>query len=308
MSDINMQKEKNISNINNDSSEKRGTARIGNIVLITHWLDGDVIPFIRIGKELKKRGHEVTLITHCYFESMAKKAGLQFEAWDTKEEYEALVEDMSITQKRDSNNEGVLLLMDRYSEFHQKYEGKEIRLREYEKVKKYCQKENTVILCKNRSSIAAYMVAEELHLPLASVMMNPTEVISILSYEKLFEQKDVPELNDIRKSIGLKPIQTWLQWESSPKMTIALWPKWYDDNLEEWPSKIDMVGFPLENGKEAFNRQIPEEFALCLGQMIILQRIGIVRKCMRQIKDIKNYIFMKVIYYQLYLLLVEQQN
>ena len=51
---------------------------MGNVVIVTHWLDGDVIPFIRIGKELKKRKHDVTLITHCHFEDAARKAGIDF--------------------------------------------------------------------------------------------------------------------------------------------------------------------------------------------------------------------------------------
>lgn len=230
---------------------------MGNIVIVTHWLDGDVIPFIRIGKELRKRGHKVTIITHCKFGETAKKAGLDFEAWDTPEEYETLVEDMSLN-KADSSSENNYSYSS--SKFRQKYENTNRRMAEYEKIIKYCEEPNTAILCKNRSSIAAYMVAEKLGIPLATVMMNPMEVTSMLMYEKLEGKNDVDRLNTLRRKVDLSDISSWLQWESSAKMTLALWPEWYDTESDEWPSEIQNVGFPLEKGKEEVQRDIPAEF------------------------------------------------
>jgi len=230
---------------------------MGNVVIVTHWLDGDVIPFIRIGKELRKRGHDVTLITHCYFESMAKKAGLGFKSWDTPEEYAVLVDEMQ--QNKTDNSKGNSYSFSS-SEFRQKYESNEMRLKEFNIILDCCNKHNTVILCKNRSSVAAYMVAEKCKLPLATVMMNPTEVSSMLLYEKLEGMNDLPRLNALRKSVNLSSVDSWLQWESSAKMTLALWPKWYDEVEDEWPVEIETIGFPLEQGKEAYHREIPSEF------------------------------------------------
>jgi len=67
---------------------------MANIVITTHWTDGDVLPFIKIGSELRKRGHRVTLITHCYYKNMAKSQGLDFEAWDSPEQHRQMLEDM----------------------------------------------------------------------------------------------------------------------------------------------------------------------------------------------------------------------
>lgn len=231
---------------------------MGNVVIVTHWLDGDVIPFVRIGKELRKRGHSVVLITHCHFEEMARKAGLEFEPWDTPEEYSELVEAMG------NNKDNVQQKNYTFSSssFRQKYENIAVRLKEYEKIYKHCQKPGTVILCKNRSSVAAYMVAEKMGLPLATVMMNPTEITSMLMYEQLEGNNDLPRLNELRKDRNLEKIDSWLQWESSAKMTLALWPKWYEyTEAQEWPSEIEEIGFPLESGKEAFAREIPGQFS-----------------------------------------------
>ncbi|MBO4390478.1 MAG: glycosyltransferase, partial [Lachnospiraceae bacterium] len=215
---------------------------MGNVVIVTHWLDGDVIPFIRIGKELKRRGHPVTLITHCYFEEMAKKAGLRFRSWDTPEEYAELVDEMQ-GNKTDSSKEKSYSY--EASSFRQKYESIETRLKEYRIINECCDS-GTVILCKNRSSVAAYMVAEKNHLPLATVMMNPTEIPSMLLYEQLEGDHDLPRLNELRKDVELDAVDSWLQWESSAKMTLALWPEWYDGAGEGWPAKIETVGFPFE--------------------------------------------------------------
>ena len=76
------------------------------------------------------------------------------------------------------------------SEYRQKYESIEVRLEEYQIISECRDKSNTAILCKNRSSIAAYMVAEKRRLPLATVVMNPTEAASMLLFEQPKEHND----------------------------------------------------------------------------------------------------------------------
>lgn len=235
---------------------------MGNVVIVTHWLDGDVIPFIRVGRELKRRGHDVTLITHCHFQEMAEMAGLSFRSWDTPEEYNILVESMQQNKTDDSQENHYSFSS---SEFRQRYESNEIRLKEYNIVLSCCRSD-TVILCKNRSSIAAYLVAEKLGLSLGTVMMNPTEVKSMLLYEDIEGMNDLPRLNALRDSVGLPPIKSWLQWESSARMTLAFWPTWFDEADEEWPSTIETIGFPIEQGKEAYQREVPSDFQVWIEQ------------------------------------------
>lgn len=232
---------------------------MANVVVVTHWLDGDVIPYVRIGTELKRRGHHVTLVTHCHFAGMAEKAGLDFVPWDTPEEYDALVDLMY----RNKDDHAFQSSNFSYSsnEFRQSTENIQLRLKEYKIVDSCCQSPDTVLLCKSRSSVAAYMVAEKRKLPLATVIGYPSEVASMLLFEDLEGKNDVPRLNELRKAVGLDPIDSWLQWEGSAKMTLALWPDWFDHVDDQWPTKIDPVGFPLEQGKAAYQREIPEDFA-----------------------------------------------
>lgn len=232
---------------------------MANVVVVTHWLDGDVVPYVRIASELKRRGHDVTLVTHCHFAEMAAKAGLGFRAWDTPEEYARMVDQMQ--ENKDDNSFQSNNFQYESNSFRQSTESLEVRLREYRIVDECSQRPDTVFLCKSRSSVAAYLVAEKRKLPLATVVGYPSEVASMLIYDELEGKNDLSRLNELREKVGLNPVDSWLQWESSAKMTLALWPEWYDHIDDQWPTKIEPVGFPLESGKQAYQREVPAEFS-----------------------------------------------
>jgi UDP:flavonoid glycosyltransferase YjiC (YdhE family) len=61
-------------------------------VLIPIGSGGDVYPFIGVGLELRRRGHQVTLITNGYFEAMARRLGFEFAPFGTAEEYLAAIQ------------------------------------------------------------------------------------------------------------------------------------------------------------------------------------------------------------------------
>jgi UDP:flavonoid glycosyltransferase YjiC (YdhE family) len=212
---------------------------VANIIITTHWTDGDVIPFLNIGKHLKRDGHEVTIFTHCFYEEKIKEAGINFVAWDTWSEYKQLLNDMSNYSDTVAGKEEIQV-------FRDKYESVKVKTKEYELMKPYCEKENTILLAKNRSSIAALMIAEKLKCPLIWVYMNPYEYESIANYNNLNAEKLSEEVNELRKVIGLKPIDGWLAWQYCPKVQIGLWPKWYNSDMVNIPKNIKLVGFPLE--------------------------------------------------------------
>src|SRR4051812_15849565 len=67
-----------------------------NIVLYTKGSGGDIFPFIRCGQELRSRGHQVTLITHCVYEARARNSSLDFVAIDNPPEYETFLRDQEL--------------------------------------------------------------------------------------------------------------------------------------------------------------------------------------------------------------------
>ncbi len=232
---------------------------MANIVISTHWTDGDVIPFIRIGKALKQRGHRVILLTHCYYEKAAYDAGLEFAPWDTEEEYQKLINDMGQYTDTAASAEEIHL-------FREKYESLDVRLKEFEKISKYCLEENTIILAKNRSSISAFMASEKFKCPIVLFFMNPYEIASMVNFYSLFKERLNMEVNKLRECVELPPINSWLAWQSSIKMQLALWPKWFTTQIPEWPSEIITTGFPNEIVQDNGTREIPKEILKILEE------------------------------------------
>ncbi|SHJ91569.1 UDP:flavonoid glycosyltransferase YjiC, YdhE family [Clostridium cavendishii DSM 21758] len=223
---------------------------MANIVISTHWGDGDVIPFISIGKYLKKQGHDVTIFTHCCYEERIKKEHINFVSWDTWDEYKDFYNDLakcsySVTE------------MDETEKFRAKYENVDVRIKEYELLKPYCKREDTILIAKNRSSIAALLVAEKLKLPLIWVYMNPYEYESIKTFDGLNKGTLCKEVNELRSRINLDPIESWLSWQCSPKKKVGLWPRWYRSNILNEQEDMDLVGFPLEPLDRRENSVIP---------------------------------------------------
>jgi rhamnosyltransferase subunit B len=221
-------------------------------ILCTHWSDGDVIPFIRLGKLLKKRGNRVILLTHAKYEKYAEEAEIGFEAWDTQDEYMELMEDLS-------QYKGSYASEDEIHAFRSKHENIEIRIKELRIIKRYCKKDHTVILAKSGSLIPALVAAELYQCPIAHIFVAPYEVGSTVSFYGLYPDKLNDEANALRKVAGLAPIDNWLLWQCSPKVQIGLWPEWFYDDLQEWPVKIQLVGFPISFEQRSEKKELPTD-------------------------------------------------
>ena len=66
---------------------------MAHILLLPFGSAGDVFPFIWLGRLLRARGHQVTMITACLFEDQARAAGLDFVPLGKAEEFDAMVRD-----------------------------------------------------------------------------------------------------------------------------------------------------------------------------------------------------------------------
>ncbi|WMJ80652.1 glycosyltransferase [Clostridium sp. MB40-C1] len=212
---------------------------MANIIITTHWSDGDVLPFLHIGKYLKKKGHDITIFTHCCYEKRIKEEGINFVPWDNWNECENLFNDLVSCSDIVASNEEIQV-------FRDKYESTSVRIKEYQLLKPYCERKDTILLAKSRSSVAALLIAEKLKIPLIWVYMNPYEYESSKSFNSLNREKLCKEANELRKKMGLKSIESWFSWQCCPKGKIGLWPNWYKSDMVNEPEDINLVGFPLE--------------------------------------------------------------
>lgn len=228
---------------------KYNRKELANVVITTHWTDGDVIPFIQIAKYLCKIGHHVTIITHCCYKERIEKEGISFAAWDTMEECQSLMQDMG---RYEDNIAG----RDEIKKFRQQYENLDIKYREFKIVEKYCNQPNTVLLAKNRSEEAALLVSEKYHIPIIWVYMNPYEYGSINNFELLDGKQLVKESNELRYKVGLERVNRWLDWIDSPKIKIGLWPKWFRTDSIGNDKQIKKIGFPSAIGKSQISGEL----------------------------------------------------
>jgi len=238
---------------------------MANIIITTHWLEGDVLPFINIGKFLKSKGHDVVIITHCYFEERVVENGFKFSAIDTKEEFDTMLKLMNKADKDDS-------IIDDEEDLKLFCESNERRLREFHIIEKYIKDKDTIILAKTRSSVASYLISEKYNIPIIAVFMNTIEALSMKSFDQMYGKKELKRLNELRKEVGLLSVSSWLGFQASPKITIGLWPEWFASDKDNWLVDIKKVGFPFCNKelKEDNQDKIPSELKDILKEKPIL--------------------------------------
>ena len=208
---------------------------MANFILVTHWTGGDVYPFIRLGKLLRKEGHDVTILTHCVYEEKAKAAGLRFLPVDTAEEYKDLNRDLSMLTDPIGRK-------DDYLRFHRLYHGKERLLREVGLIEKVLTPES-IIIARHRSSISGLLAAEIHHLRYASMILAPNYFSHMELHDELFGDAFCEEINAAREVLHLPPITDWKDWTYSPKTILCGWPDWYSKSDETWAESAVPIGF-----------------------------------------------------------------
>lgn len=203
-----------------------------NILLTTHWSNGEVYPFIKIGRELKARGHNVTVITNCYFKQAVQQAGLSFLALDTPEEFEQLMAEGYLF----NSPQGFLKI-------YQQYVLPKVAA-EYQLIAKlYCPKE-TILVARATPGIAARIAAEKLEIPLVAVMSSPSHLSTRSLVEEMIGSILSDEINQIRTKIGLAVVENWSAWlRNTPSRTIGLWADWFCDATPAESSGVLQTGF-----------------------------------------------------------------
>jgi UDP:flavonoid glycosyltransferase YjiC (YdhE family)/alpha-ketoglutarate-dependent taurine dioxygenase len=204
---------------------------MANILLTTHWSVGEVYPLIKIGRELKARGHNVTVITNCYFESAVQQAGLNFLALDTPTEFEQLMGDAYLF----NNPQGFLKI-------YQKYVLPKV-VAEYQLIAKSSFFE-TILVARSTPGIAARIAAEKLGIPLVAVMSSPSHLSTRSLVEEMIGSMLGDEINQIRKQIGLPSVENWSGWlRNTPSKTIGLWADWFCDATPSELAGVLQTGF-----------------------------------------------------------------
>jgi rhamnosyltransferase subunit B len=227
------------------------------IVLTPVGSAGDVHPFVGVGRALRERGHDVTVITSEPFRSVAENAGLRFAGTLTKEEFDRLTNNPDIWHPR----KGMQVVMQAITQWMR--DGYELLQPLYEP--------GRTLLVGHAFSLST-RVFQELHgvravtLHLApsafrtlhqmpvfragsdlSGLPTPLKRLMWWIADRVYVDPYItPELNRWRAELRLPPVhRPFTEWVHSPQGVIGLFPDWFAPPQPDWPASVRLTGFPL---------------------------------------------------------------
>lgn len=216
---------------------------MGCLIFEAYGTDGDILPFIRIGKQLAMYGHKVAIATHSYYEEKVKGANLDFIAVDTPSEYAQFInENAAISQ----NPRG-----------HISFVKRNLLPRvlpTYAKIKEYYIPNQTVILGRVPGFIST-LVAERLNIPRISLFIAPTFVMQ-QEFVCVFFNQFKDEICGIRREMGLPAEYDWEKWWKTAQRYVGLWPKWFGTDNPGSGINVEKVGFVVDTNKAGY---LPDE-------------------------------------------------
>lgn len=217
------------------------------VILTPIGSDGDVLPFVGIGIELIRRGHDVVVIANDHFESMVRHAGLQFAACGTSAQFRQLVSASNILELRRAAREMFGLIS-----------------RDLHRVVAAQYSSGKTVLVAHLLAAGARIVHELQSAPLATVLLCPAALFSTREppvYLRAFatnpggwlnrgagrllrtivEREAGAVINPYRASLGLPPDHL-LQPHGN---LIGFFPEWFGPRAPDWPMDLTIADFPL---------------------------------------------------------------
>jgi rhamnosyltransferase subunit B len=224
---------------------------------------GDVHPFVGIGRALRARGHDVTLLTAEPFRAVSQRAGLRFVRTHSEEEFDRLTKHPDLWHSR----KGLTLVLRSVAS---------VMRADYARIVDTYEPGRTVLV--GHALSFATRVFEEVHgAPAATVHLAPSIFRSDhqqpaampgvdpsglpvwlkrstwwLVDRWLLDRAVVPELNRWRRELGLEPVsRVFKDWLHAPRMVIGLFPAWFAPVEPDWPPQLRLTGFPLYDESDA---------------------------------------------------------
>jgi len=232
-------------------------------LLVTIGSAGDVLPFVGLGRELRRRGHRVTLITGGYFEPLIRRNGLDFAEIISRDEYLSMIDHPDLWHPF------------RAPRFIMQNAVAPMIRRVYDVVTTLHEPGRTTVAASTLSLGAR--IAEEAHgIPTATIHLQPAVIRSIvapptlagmlagprvpravvraqfwLADKLVVDRLLCPELNGLRRELRLPPVsRVFGDYLHSTSQTIGLFPAWFAPPQPDWPRHLQLTGFPLFDEQE----------------------------------------------------------
>ncbi len=232
---------------------------------------GDVYPIVGLGAEMLARGHQVSILTNPFFQSVVESAELELLPLGTTQDYEDLAH---------------------HEDLWDPFRGPTMILRTcieqtLRPIYEYLESEyrpGETILVAHGLDMASRVFQEKHQAPLASVHLAPLGLRSFNESPQMFgmmmsdrlprwfrraqysladkylDRLIGPELNKFRSELGLTPESGFFrEWYFSPQLVLGLFPEWFAAAQPDWPANTHLTGFPLWD--QAMTMPMPDDAA-----------------------------------------------
>jgi len=233
---------------------------------------GDVLPFIALCKEFQRRGHDVLLHTHVYFAPYVRDAGIPMRPFGTVEEYVEMVSDPDFSRPLKAWR----LVAKIWNNYLPAV---------YQALKADVDPGRTIVIG-GTLGFAHRLLQETDSVPTVTVHLSPiamrtnfqtsrgnaTDIVPHLprwmSWLKtigwqgidgmFLDPLFVPPFNAYRSRLGLPPVKRiFHDWMHRADLVIGMFPDWYTAIQPDWPSNLQLTGFPLyDHGND---KPLPEK-------------------------------------------------
>lgn len=227
------------------------------IIITAIGSSGDINPMVTIASKLQSMGHEVVFIASPVFHEKVSRHGIIFEPLGTEEDYYTAVSDPDAWKVE--NAFGAVW----------KYVMKAAELN-FDAIKKHIRDKQTLLIG-TTLAIGARFIQERMGLPLATVHLSPSLMLSAYDTPKSdtnpipewaptfvrslffsFCEKTfldpicMPPLNAVRARLSLPPVNNVMtRWIHSPELVLCAFPEWFAAVQPDWPPNCYNTNFPL---------------------------------------------------------------
>jgi rhamnosyltransferase subunit B len=220
-------------------------------LLVSTGTAGNMLPFIGLGKALRARGHEVTVIGSGAGTEAARREGLGFADLDGAAGRDRPGADAAAVRKP-----GFLgSLLPRAVEYMRNA---------YRLIAERHEPGRTVVVSQGWL-FGARIAQEKLGVPLATVLLQPllfgsahdtpglptwvprwVPRLTNALVEKSVDWSLAPAVDAFRAELGLpRAARPVMRWWRSPDLVIGFFPGWYSPPQPDWPAQALLGGFPL---------------------------------------------------------------
>ncbi|GAA4929265.1 glycosyltransferase [Actinoplanes utahensis] len=206
------------------------------VLMVTHGSLGDVLPFVRVGEELARRGCAVTLLSHAGY---ARYAGpdIEFVAIDTVAEHRRGMDQSASLRdvRRPADLEAFYRAGNLYERTH----------RELAELVGRNRAGRTVLVGRHTSAASVLFAAELLGVPACWVALAPSQLMVAPVAAAHHRHALAAGFAAVRERFGLGPVKDWNTWFRSPSAVIGTWPEWFDTAGRPAGPGVALAGFVL---------------------------------------------------------------